>query len=143
MNTNLKYTWFSGTHSANNFDWQLERANTDPADRSDNCVNPAQELLLNFVPKQVAAEDEAEHEDEEADAQDDDIDVEWQVEELFGCHLAVGVDVLQCKVTQTPWEEETHKERWHGVDTGAKETAKSMCLSCLGRINHMGVSVHH
>lgn len=55
-----------------------------------------------LVPEQVAAKDEAEHEDEEANAQDDDIDVERQVEELFRCHLAVGVDVLQSKVTQTP-----------------------------------------
>lgn len=54
------------------------------------------------VPEQVAAEDEAEHEDEEADAQDDDVDVEWQLEDLLRCHLAVGVNVLQCKVTQTP-----------------------------------------
>lgn len=141
MNTNLKYTRFAELYCANNLDLQLEHANTDPADQSDNCVNPAQELLLSFVPKQVAAEDEAEHEDEEANAQDDDIDVERQVEELFGCHLAVGVDVLQSKVTQTPWEE-THKERWHGMETGAKENAKTTWLSYLGRINHMGVSAH-
>lgn len=40
-------------------------------------------IVRYFVPEQVAAEDEAEHEDEEADAQDDDVDVERQVEELF------------------------------------------------------------
>lgn len=48
-----------------------------------------------LVPEQVAAEDKAEREDEEADAQDDYIDVEWQLEELFRCHLAAGFDVTQ------------------------------------------------
>lgn len=59
-----------------------------------------------LVPEQVAAEDKAEREDEEADAQDDYIDVEWQLEELFRCHLAAGFDV-----TQAPWEEETHEKK--------------------------------
>ena len=40
-------------------------------------------LCRYFVPEQVAAEDEAEHEYEEANAQDDDVDIERQVEELF------------------------------------------------------------
>lgn len=48
-----------------------------------------------LVPEQVAAEGEAEHEDEKTNAQGDDVDVEGQVEELFRCHLAVGVRVLQ------------------------------------------------
>lgn len=52
--------------------------------------------------EEIAAEDEAEHEDKEADAQDDDVDVERQVEELLGCHLAVEFGVLQSNVTQTP-----------------------------------------
>lgn len=89
----------------------------------DTRVDPVQELQLSrvccVVPEQVAAEDEAEHEDEGADAQDDDIDIEWQVEELFRCHLAVGVDVLQSKVTQTPCEDTTHEERLHRMGTGA------------------------
>lgn len=61
-----------------------------------------QEFRSCLVPEQVAAEDEAEHEDEEANAQDDDVDVEGQVEEHFRCHSAVGVGVLQSKVTQAP-----------------------------------------
>ena len=62
-------------------------------------------LSVCLVPEEVAAEDEAEHDDEEANAQDDDVEVERQVEELLGRHLAVEFGVLQSKVTQTPWEE--------------------------------------
>lgn len=52
------------------------------------------------VPEQVAAEDQAEHEDEEADAQDDDVDVYRQVEDGFRCHCAAP------QVAQALWEDD-------------------------------------
>lgn len=54
------------------------------------------------VPEQVAAENEAEHEDKEANAQDTDVDVERQVEELLRCHLAAEVGGAQANFTQMP-----------------------------------------
>ena len=53
------------------------------------------------IPEQVAAEDEAEHEDEEADAQDDDVDVEWQAVEVLHRHVALA---QRSRATQTACE---------------------------------------
>lgn len=62
-------------------------------------------IICCHVPEQVAAQDEAEHEDEEANAQDDDVDFERQMEELLRRHPAVRVSVLQHKVTHAVWGE--------------------------------------
>lgn len=42
-----------------------------------------------LAPEQIATEDDAEHKDEQADAQHDDIDVEGQMVQVFGRHIAV------------------------------------------------------
>lgn len=56
---------------------------------------------LFVIPKEIATEDETEHEDEQANSQNDDIDVEGEVVDLFRRHLAVGVGTQQSYTTQT------------------------------------------
>lgn len=41
------------------------------------------------APEQIATKDDTEHKDEQANAQHDDIDVEWQMVQVFGRHIAV------------------------------------------------------
>lgn len=55
-------------------------------------------------PDEVAAEDEAEHEDKDAGAKNDHVDVEWQVLECDGGHCAGFTGVNQPQTAGAPFE---------------------------------------
>ena len=75
--------------------------------------SPLESFLKHFpIPEQIAAKDEAEHEDEEANAQHNDVHIEREVVDVrrhVGAVLRVRVLLETPKTHLTSWEEEQDK----------------------------------
>lgn len=80
-------------------------------------------------PDEVAAEDEAEHEDKDARAENDHVDVQWQVLERDGRHRAGFTGINQPQTAGAPfWGGGRGREKSvFRMEEGQKEVKKMCC----------------